>query len=246
MHQYSSKFYSTHAAGSKQSAMEIVPMIVDLLKPQSVIDIGCGIGTWLSVFRELGVETAKGVDGDYVNKGELLIPHEDFTGFDLREWFESSRKYDLAISLEVGEHIEKEHSDTFVDTLTGLSDVVMFSAAIPMQEGKNHVNEQWQEYWAGKFRERGYLTVDFIRPRAWNNHKVEIWYAQNTLLYAKPGILESNDTLKKEYDKNPEPLLSVVHPAFFEMRSDPANYYLTDIVRAMPVILKKMLKRKFG
>ena len=41
----------------------MVPLVLDLVQPKSVADIGCGIGTWLKICREHGVEEILGVDG---------------------------------------------------------------------------------------------------------------------------------------------------------------------------------------
>lgn len=57
-----------------------------------------------------------------------------------------NRRFDLAMTIEVAEHLTPVRADSFVEDLTRLSDVVLFSAAIPAQGGINHVNEQWQSY----------------------------------------------------------------------------------------------------
>ena len=68
--QYDDSFYGYQMEGSVLSAREMVPMIYDLFKPQSVIDIGCGVGGWLRAFKEIcKVEDVRGVDGEYVKNG---------------------------------------------------------------------------------------------------------------------------------------------------------------------------------
>jgi hypothetical protein len=246
MQYYTPQFYQTHAGGSRHSAEIVLPHIVKLINPKSVIDIGCGIGTWISFFKDKNIEKFIGVDGDYVDRNQLLIPKENFIPHDLTKPFKHEEKYDLVISLEVAEHIEEQFSDIFIDTLTGLGDVVLFSAAIPWQRALTHVNEQWQEYWAAKFKKRGYLAVDCIRKKVWQEPDIEIWYAQNIIVYATKEALDKYPLLKSEYEINKDPLLSVVHPRFFLERSDAKNYYLSDIVSAIPAILKKFFKRKFS
>ena len=155
MNMYDKRFYDDQVKGSTSSAREIVPIITRILNPLSVIDIGCGTGAWLSVFRENGVKDIMGVDGHYVGSEVLLINKEHFKPHNLEEPLNVQKQYDLAISLEVAEHIDPKKADSFVQTLTELSPVVLFSAAIPHQWGKHHVNEQWPGYWKAKFFEKG-------------------------------------------------------------------------------------------
>ena len=62
---------------------------------------------------------------------------------DLAQPLQIDRRFDLALSLEVAEHLPPECGSEFVQTLTDLSSVILFSAAIPFQGGTDHLNEQW-------------------------------------------------------------------------------------------------------
>ena len=50
---YAEQFYAEQREGSLCSAREVVPLILELVNPRSVVDVGCGVGTWLSVFVEI-------------------------------------------------------------------------------------------------------------------------------------------------------------------------------------------------
>jgi ubiquinone/menaquinone biosynthesis C-methylase UbiE len=91
---YTRDFYRTQQEGSLRSAREIVPLVLDLLQPHSVIDVGCGVGTWLSVFKECGIDDIFGVDGHYVDKEMLQIPTQRFLSFDLRQPFRMDRRFE--------------------------------------------------------------------------------------------------------------------------------------------------------
>ena len=93
--------------------------------------------------------------------------------------------YDIAMSLEVAEHIFEKQSVNFMDTLTGLANVILFSAAIPHQGGQGHVNEQWQSYWVRRFKDYGYECVDIIRDKIWDNDEIWFYYKQNMLMFVK-------------------------------------------------------------
>lgn len=91
------------------------------------------VGTWLSVFREKGVKDIVGIDGDYVDQNMLHIPEGAFIALDLTQPIKLNREFDLVVSLEVAEHLPIECAETFVETLTSLGAVILFSAAIPFQ-----------------------------------------------------------------------------------------------------------------
>jgi SAM-dependent methyltransferase len=209
---YGEQFWEGHSTGSRQSADIVAPIIVSMLRPQSVVDVGCGIGTWLASFADSGVPTVLGLDGAYAKKVGLQIPEERFVACDLREPPNVGRTFDLAVSLEVAEHLPPECAEDFVDSLVRLAPAVLFSAAIPGQGGTGHVNERWQSFWAGLFLARGYTAVDCVRPRVWDDPRVSFWYAQNTLLYvdSKRVALEP-DTAIRDFP------LDIVHPRQYEL-----------------------------
>jgi len=78
MKPYSKDFYESLPEIAQLSAKEIVPLVLELIQPKSVIDVGCGLGTWLSVFKQHGIEDFLGVDGYYIDKKMLQIPEENF------------------------------------------------------------------------------------------------------------------------------------------------------------------------
>ena len=143
---YNRGFYMGQSAGSLESARQIVPIVLHLIRPKKVVDVGCGLGTWLSVFAEAGITDYLGVDGSYVPADMLLIPRDRFLAHDLTQPLQLPDRYDLAVSLEVAEHLPASCAEAFVESLTNLAPVVFFSAAVPFQGGTTHVNEQWPEY----------------------------------------------------------------------------------------------------
>lgn len=190
---YNKKFYDGQKAGSNSSAEVIVPIVLEALidKPDSIVDFGCGTGSFLSVFKRILPKTyIMGLDFGDVS-GNLQIKEDEFIHMDLSSKCELTKKFDLCVSLEVAEHIEAEYADVFCDNLCNASDMILFSAALPKQGGTGHVNEQNITYWAEKFEKRGYKQCDFIRKQIWNHSDVAYWYKQNIAMYVK------NDTLDK-------------------------------------------------
>ena len=186
---YNPKFYR-ELASAQESAREILPLVLDIVKPASVIDIGCGTGNWLAIAHELGVPEILGVDGSWVT-GQLTIPPGKFLEHDLATPFKLDRRFDLALSLEVAEHLSASSARVFVQSLCDAADVVIFSAAIPGQGGRRHVNEQWPAYWAELFGDLEYFCYDFLRPKIWNSPRVAWHYAQNSMIFARAGCRHS-------------------------------------------------------
>ena len=94
---YDESFFDFITKSSRQSAKEIVPLVLEFIRPQSVVDVGCGTGAWLSVFREQGIKDILGIDGDYVDLNSLLVPEESFQAHDLVCPLKIGRKFDLVV-----------------------------------------------------------------------------------------------------------------------------------------------------
>jgi SAM-dependent methyltransferase len=193
---YDASYYvSEGPASSLRSARIVVPALVSLLQPRSVIDVGCGSGAWLSAFRENGVERILGLDGDHVDRSWLIIPKDCFRAVNLAKPFKVDEKFDLAMSLEVAEHLPEKHARDFVRNLVSLAPFVVFSAAVPFQGGIHHLNEQWPEFWQDLFAESGYRSMDLIRKQFWKNAGVKYWYRQNMFLFAREDMIPANPAL---------------------------------------------------
>lgn len=213
---YSTDFFKNIQKGALGSAKQVVPLVVNLLHPKSVLDVGCGSGEWLSVFyQDFKISDILGVDGDYMDSSMLAIPPTLFQPRDLTKPLYLNRKFDLVVSLEVAEHIPFEYADTFVENLTRHGDVVLFSAAIPGQGGVHHVNEQFPEYWAALFHVKGFSAVDVLREKLWHNERVEWWYRQNMLLFLKNEKFGQHPDFQERFQQNKAYLLTRIHPILF-------------------------------
>ncbi|MHC4993348.1 MAG: class I SAM-dependent methyltransferase [Planctomycetota bacterium] len=219
MGKYDRRYFADHRDGALASAQVIVPHLVQAVRPESVVDLGCGLGAWLSVFAEHGVSDLLGVDGDDVPRDDLMIAPSHFLASDLLRAVPLDRTFDLAVSLEVAEHLRRDTAGTFVETLTRLAPVVVFSAAIPLQGGTGHVNEQWQSHWAGLFSQHGLVAVDAVRPVVWEDQRVDWWYRQNTIVYVREDRLGAYPELEAARGRTSEHMLDLVHPALLEKRN---------------------------
>ena len=197
---YNKAFYNTQKDMSYKSASTVLPYVLKHFPEiKRVTDIGCGLGTWLAVAKSMNCQIL-GRDS-HNQEGDLYIDRSEFVRTDLAccDVPELQEKpFDLAISLEVAEHIPEESANNFIRFICSQSDLVLFSAAIPLQGGVNHINEQWQSYWRTIFEQNNYLCFDSIRNQFWTNEDVEFWYAQNSFLYVnreKKNLCEQAATL---------------------------------------------------
>lgn len=209
---YSRDFYKHTTNWAEQSSRVLVPIVTDLISPRSVIDVGCGDGTWLQQFQLNGAEFVLGLDGYHVSKDIIKIKPEEFIACNLEDPPSIEVFFDLVLCLEVAEHLNASVSKRFIAFLTGLSDTILFSAAIPMQLGTHHINPQWQSYWQTLFEDQGYLPIVTIRSRVWNNPDVAYFYKQNIALYVKEKKLFISPKLLEEHEVSKNIPMSVVHP----------------------------------
>ena len=212
---YTPGFYSDQIEGSLQSAQCIVPFVLQHLPDlKSVVDFGCGTGAWLKLFSTNGVKRIKGLDGGALDPDQYLIAPSDRHSVDLSQPIALDENFDLAISLEVAEHIDEDKANVFIGNMCAASRTILFGAAIPGQGGHHHVNERWASYWHDKFQQRGYRAFDVIRPFFWNDDRITWWYRQNMLIYVHRDLTGRLKTMEK-LQKSTPPILDIIHPACF-------------------------------
>lgn len=183
----------------QRAAAVIIPNALGLLlgPVRRVVDIGCGEGWWALEMAELAAKVL-GVDGAHVNHrlGDRFVAH------DLEQPLPDLGEFDLAICMEVAEHLTPARAESFIADLCKLAPYILFSAAIPGQGGNGHINCRWPSYWADLFEANGYGLNDSIRWRVWSDPSVEFWYRQNVHLAVRNGTRRTFD---------------VVHPEMYDM-----------------------------
>ena len=210
---YDQQFYEVIRSGAERSADVVAPLLFQLVRPASVVDVGAGEGWWARAFEKLGCEV-QAIDGEWWRDR----PHplgDRFTAVNLEESFTLPDRFDLAVCLEVAEHLRPERATSFVADLRRLAPVVAFSAAIPGQGGTGHLNEQWPSYWADLFTEAGWAVTGALRWTIWNDDRVENWYRQNLLLAIHPGVKRTPAVAEALESPWAAPL-PVVHPVLFD------------------------------
>lgn len=209
---YNDEFFEWHLKHAREYSIKTMDWFVGQYKPKSVIDYGCGIGSYLESARNNGVEKIKGYDigGEYAKKytPKEVQPFIDY--FDCTQEIKEE-KYDCVISFETAEHIEPSGSDTFVSNIVNsVSDngLILFTAAPPEQQGAGHINLQDKEFWIKLF-----LDKDCVLSEGDTKTISDEW----TLLGAPKYICSSLLVFKKKQVKK-TPLLSVLIPSVPERK----------------------------
>jgi SAM-dependent methyltransferase len=212
----SDSFRYNHSAGvhTLEGPTILLPIVLQNTEAESVLDVGCGIGVWLKAALESGVTDILGVDGVDIPPTELVIPEKYFRVENLTLPLSLGRSFDMALCLEVAEHIPESAAGTLIDSLITHSDTVVFSAACPGQEGQNHINAQWPTYWQQLFNERGFVCLDPFRELIWTNKNIEPWYRQNIFLARRAVKGEAGTERRLRSMVHPEILPGILNNSF--------------------------------
>ncbi|GEM80025.1 class I SAM-dependent methyltransferase [Vibrio superstes] len=184
-HAYNDDFFRYINKGSEFAANAIIPVIMQHFVVDSILDVGCGDGTWLKVWQDNHIGDVYGIDGNNLTDKDLLIPRQSLLSMNLCGSFNLKRSFSVAQCLEVAEHIPKKYSSTLIESICKHSDIVIFSAAPPGQGGENHVNEQCYDYWRNIFKKNNFEPYDIIRPRISAKKSIPPWYRYNILIYIR-------------------------------------------------------------
>jgi hypothetical protein len=235
MYAYDSAFQTMASVGSAYAARRVVSAMLGILPPRSVIDFGCSRGAWLREWRAHEVQDIVGVDGGYVDREQLEFDPARFVVHDLATPFHHGRRFDLAQSLEVAEHLPPSRARSFVGDLTAHAPAVLFSAAQPGQGGEHHINEQPAEYWRRLFAEHDHVAIDCLRPLLARDGGVPAWYRYNLVLYVHRGALHRLAPFARQFQIADGDTLPDPSPLPYRLRKA--------VVRTLPPPIRDQLAR---
>ncbi len=228
---YDNGFFMRRETRVVASARALVPRLVELFAPRSVIDIGCANGLWLEAFRENGVKAARGIDGPWVPRDQLRIPAEDFITIDLQHCplpyrlGATGERHDVLLCLELLEHLPAPRADALVAAMCALSDTLLVSVAVPQQGGRGHVNEQWPDHWRERFAAQGFVACDFIRFACWNDARIAPWYRQNLIGYFRGAVPPHiRDFARLHAERLIDEPMPLCHPGVFSYKLGRARW----------------------
>lgn len=256
---YDRDFFDHHRHRMARSAARLVPEILDLLAPTtpaSAVDVGCGAGAFLAELGRRGVGELVAVEGPWLTRDQLDAPEAQLVTGELPAVLDTpqlQRTFDLALSLEVAEHLPEPDADRFVERLAALAPVVVFSAAVPGQGGTGHVHEAWPEEWAARFAAHGLVAADALRDRVWHDPDVAWWHAQNVLVFAHPDALERHPALAEAARRTDPAVLARIHPTHYRLKldalaaaTDPHRMSLVKTLGRLPRVAAAAVRRRLG
>jgi 2-polyprenyl-3-methyl-5-hydroxy-6-metoxy-1,4-benzoquinol methylase len=161
-------------------ATRLAQWIATELAPATVLDIGCGPGTYVRALRAAGID-ATGIDTDNRVLGQQHLRQQSL--------FELQQQAHLVICLEVAEHIEPAKAQDVVSSVVQAVEAggwLIWSAAHPGQGGVGHINCQPKDYWAQ------FITAAGLQRDAETEHQMLAhieagyhmgWFLQNAMVF---------------------------------------------------------------
>jgi SAM-dependent methyltransferase len=176
--------------GFRRAALRNAPIVVGAIAEvfpgaHRVVDVGCASGVFVREMMDRGLD-AVGVEYSARLRAKAASIGVNTYPFDVSKQTPRppGAPFDLAMSLEVAEHVPAQFADAFAAYFRGLSHQVLFTAAQPGQGGAGHINEQPREYWIDKFAAAGFELDEkrtaAIRDRL--NYGQAHWYLPANVL----------------------------------------------------------------
>jgi glycosyltransferase involved in cell wall biosynthesis len=184
--------YQTIIAEETPMAKSIGKFIHTQFTGRKVVDIGCGPGIYVDALTELG-EDAHGYDIDDRVKNKPNLTQQSL--FDLQ----LDPPAEIALCLEVAEHIEAEKADLIVDSLTrnvAEDGILIWTAAQPGQGGHGHINCQLPGYWQQKFFSQGWKRDTQLEQQliaAVQQDQYLLWFTNNLRVFIRGQTASSHD-----------------------------------------------------
>ena len=188
---YENKYYKKHYDECREWEKKIGSYIVEILKIKSVIDLGCGIGSFLEGAYEsgcteiLGIELNLKIADKYIE--EKIKPYIQYG--DLTVPLKLEKHFDCCISFEVAEHLHEKNSQQFIDNLTEYtSKYIIMTAAPPGQRGTQHFNLQERDYWIKRIEKKEFVyRKDLIEQctKGWVDFEVPWYIFRNLMVFKK-------------------------------------------------------------
>lgn len=173
--------YSFIEQEEKPQADRLAKWIATELKPESVLDIGCGPGVYVESLIAENI-SATGIDIDPRVKNKSYLKNQSL--LDITE-----ERADVVLCLEVAEHINSEYEDEVVKKVAStVNKTLIWTAAALNQTGPGHVNCKHKEDWAKKLTNQG-LVRNLEKENQLLSYMLQGysmgWFTQNLLYFER-------------------------------------------------------------
>ncbi len=153
---YDERFYAKGDPMKLDSYPRFADALIRLRAPRNVVDVGSGSGLMLAEFAKRGVDV-RGIEGSRAAIARSQLGKRVVRA-NLERGVPDVGRFDLALCIEVAEHLTARSAPRLVEGLTRLSDVVVFTASQPGEGGLVHMNPQPEPYWRALFAEHGFAV----------------------------------------------------------------------------------------
>ncbi len=133
-------------------------------KNTKVLEIGCGIGAFVSLLYEEGsMPVGTDISRKILEKAKKISPHIDFFFYNIMETFSYKETYDFVVAFEVLEHVP-DVGIAVKNIFKRLKRGGYFIGSTPYPYAKNmtdptHVNVHLPFFWKTLFMTEGFLNV---------------------------------------------------------------------------------------
>ncbi len=242
---YPAEWHRIYGDKTGESARRVLPPLVRQFGATSLVEVGCGNGHWTQAGIEAGIASYAVIDGPWNNRDHLLVDKAHFIEADLARPLALPQRYDMAVCLEVAEHVQTQSAAVLVQSLVQAADVIVFGAAIPLQGGYGHINEQWPSWWRDHFAALGYQPFDLVRPAHWSDSAIHYWYRQNIFVYVNSANVRAIK-LAGEAGGGASALFDAVHPEKFAEVASYQSLSLKRLLRRLPSWIAMRIRAKLS
>lgn len=187
---YNERYYRRHREDYHEWEKRLAADFFTRYKVRSVVDLGCGVGSYLDAAYELGMAPIKGYEINlhlaschvpkhllpFISSGDVTLPL-------------SGGGFDCSWSVEVGEHLDPQGTEQFVSNLVRLTDrLTLLTCAPPGQRGTAHINLRPKEEWIGRMTKNGmrYLPDEVERTVShWRPLGAPNYILRNLMVFSK-------------------------------------------------------------
>jgi hypothetical protein len=182
-------------------------LLTRVIKPQSALEFGCGIGIYVNYLSNHGVDRVIGIepesmrsvglmpgDGCKTKVGTQLALDVSTATSDVLDSF---GQYDVVYSIEVLEHIPRQYHDKVADFLANrVGKWLVFAASYINQTKYGHIAARPVQEWITEWTKRGlvYMPLTTEACSTWLFDTKNIWHRKDIMIFTNPkaGIIDTN------------------------------------------------------
>jgi SAM-dependent methyltransferase len=129
--------------------------IMDQFAPDSVFDIGCGIGLHMKPFLDADIDAA-GVDETDVAHENAVVPTKRIAIQNLTAPYDPGERYDMVLCIDMLEYTAPEQEAALLTTITNaVRETAVVSVPLPRYSSFRYDREEPLAYWVDRFDDHG-------------------------------------------------------------------------------------------